>query len=108
MAFELAADSIREDPRFRDVNLARNLLQDVAQLGLQRAMMPFGSQPETLDDSVISPTYQVLAHKLLAVYRRDDIEMLSWMGSSAEMERASEGCQQSRYDSPQIDNRRER
>jgi hypothetical protein len=62
-ALELAADSISKIPRRRDINLPRNVLQDLPQLGFQRAMMTFGSLPEPLDDGVVQPTYQDLAHE---------------------------------------------
>ena len=62
---ELAADSISQIPRRRDINLPRHLLQDLPQLSFQRTMMTFGSLPEALDHGVVQPTYQDLAHNHL-------------------------------------------
>jgi hypothetical protein len=44
---------IRQISRRCDVDLLRHLLQDLTQLGLQRAMVAFGSLLKPLDDSVI-------------------------------------------------------
>jgi hypothetical protein len=62
-ALNPASDSISQIQRGRDINLPRHLLQDLSQLGFQRAMMALGSLLEPLDYAVVQPTYQDLTHQ---------------------------------------------